>query len=144
MRGLTAALAALLAGAALLTSSRAASGPAVPPGRKAVSLPLDAYKWHYLKPGYRVDVLGTFEDSTELGTPDWQTGTLIQDVLVLEVKRPGRRSSRSAVALALTKTESDLLSRARRDRMIFTILVRGRNDHDRHPLETASYRKLFR
>jgi Flp pilus assembly protein CpaB len=122
---------------ALAASSFSAEQAALPAGRRAVSLRLGALKCRYIEAGDDVDVLLTFADKDKVRT----TMMVLQDAKVLEAKP---QSAEVELTLSVTNKGADALALAVKKGGVFTIAARASDDHEVHPLEPATFRRLFR
>ncbi|MFH1618426.1 MAG: Flp pilus assembly protein CpaB [bacterium] len=129
----------------------------VPPMYRGVILPADEAMMSLLKPGDRLDVLVTFDAMMADNRKEKVTATILQNVLVLGVggnlgqasaastrkKGPDMASSeKGALSLALNPQEAQYLALAMKQGEI-AMVVRGLGDVEMHPMEMASFRKLF-
>jgi len=135
----------------------------IPPGYRGAILGIDNELKPLIKPGDRVDVLVTFEAMMADGRKEKVTATILQNVLVLAVgtnlgqgmnakqaKAAADKEDKSAafsekamVALALNPNEAQYLSLAMKQGDT-TVVLRGLGDVEMHPMEMASFRKLFK
>lgn len=111
----------------------------VPPGYRATVVPTERVELHYIKPGDRLDMTVTF-DAVMTNRTETLTATILQNVLVLDVVDKG---DLHGVVLALNPNEAQyaMLSLKKNYRINFTI--RGQGDTEMHPMEMASFTKLF-
>ncbi|MCX5790177.1 MAG: RcpC/CpaB family pilus assembly protein [Elusimicrobia bacterium] len=116
-----------------------------------------------LKPGDRVDILVTFDAKMADQSKEKVTATILQNVLVLGVganlgqgltaKQFGDKqgaeqqqaafSEKGFLSLALNPNEAQYLALALKQGET-TVVLRGLGDVEMHPMEMASFRKLFR
>ena len=135
----------------------------VPPGYRGVVLAVDSELLQLVKPGDRVDVLVSFDALMAEGRKEKVTATILQNILVLgvgtdlgqgrteeeEKKRKKAELERvqfrekGALSLAMQPNEAQYLALARQQGEV-SVVVRGVGDFNLHPLEMASFRKLFR
>lgn len=135
----------------------------IPPGYRGAILPIDQEMKILIKPGDRVDVLVTFDALMNDGRKEKVTATILQNVLVIAVgtnlgqgmnakqfKNLGDKEEKSAafsekasVSLALNPNEAQYLALAIKQGDT-TVIMRGLGDAEMHPMEMASFRKLFR
>lgn len=104
-------------------------------GWRAVSVPLPARELRHVRVGDRVDVLSTFSVSQGVAKRA-MTATLLQDVRVLGVDEDAlvlKLNPHQAQYAALGARQSDL-----------SIALRKDGDADIHPMEMATFDKLFR
>ncbi len=148
-----------------LTSLSPTSGLSVkiPPGYRGAVIPVKSDLMKLIKPGDRVDVLVTFDALMADNRKEKVTATILQNVLVLgigsnlgqgmtamqfgETNKKDKQASAFAEAgimsVALNPNEAQYLALAMKQGEITTIL-RGLGDIEMHPMEMASFRKLFR
>ncbi len=135
----------------------------IPPGYRGAILPIEQEMKILIKPGDRVDVLVTFDALMNDGRKEKVTATILQNVLVIAVgtnlgqgmnakqfKNLGDKEEKSAafsekasVSLALNPNEAQYLALAIKQGDT-TVIMRGLGDAEMHPMEMASFRKLFR
>ncbi|MDO8756559.1 MAG: Flp pilus assembly protein CpaB [Elusimicrobiota bacterium] len=135
----------------------------IPPGYRGAILPIDQEMKILIKPGDRVDVLVTFDALLNDGRKEKVTATILQNVLVIAVgtnlgqgmnarqfKNLGDKedktaafSEKASVSLALNPNEAQYLALAIKQGDT-TVIMRGLGDAEMHPMEMASFRKLFR
>jgi len=106
----------------------------------AVSLPGDQAA--FVKKGDRVDVMVTF-DAAFKDSKEKVTATILQNVLVLDVIRPGKIEDKGVVDLELNPNEAQYLALGIMQGVV-QISVRAPGDKEMHPMEMASFRKLFK
>jgi pilus assembly protein CpaB len=134
----------------------------VPPGYRGAILGVSNDLLHLIKPGDRVDVLVTF-DAQFQDRKEKVTATILQNVLVLGVagdlgqgmnardagnmekaeENNAGFSDKGVLSLALNPREAQYLALSERLGET-TVVVRGLGDLEMHPMEMASFRKLFR
>lgn len=135
----------------------------IPPGYRGAILPIDTDLQKLLKPGDRVDILVTFDAKMADQSKEKVTATILQNVLVLGVganlgqgltaKQFGDKqgaeqqqaafSEKGFLSLALNPNEAQYLALALKQGET-TVVLRGLGDVEMHPMEMASFRKLFR
>lgn len=135
----------------------------IPPGYRGAVMPIDSEMKALIKPGDRVDVLVTFEAMMADNRKEKVTATILQNVLVIAVgnnlgqgmsakqfKAAGEKEEKSAafsekamISLALNPNEAQYLSLAMKQGDP-TVVLRGLGDVEMHPMEMASFRKLFK
>lgn len=150
---------------ASLTSLSPTSGLSVkiPPGYRGAVVPVENALLKLIKPGDRIDILVTFDALMADNRKEKVTATILQNVLILGVgsdlgqgmtaKQFGDKSKTDAqtaafaekgiLSVALNPNEAQYLSLAMKQGDIVVIL-RGLGDVEMHPMEMASFRKLFR
>lgn len=135
----------------------------IPPGYRGSVMPIDPEMKALIKPGDRVDVLVTFDAVMSDNRKEKVTATILQNVLVIAVgnnlgqgmtakqfKAAGEKEDKSAafsdkamISLALNPNEAQYLSLAMKQGET-TVVMRGVGDIEMHPMEMASFRKLFK
>lgn len=135
----------------------------IPPGYRGAILPIDQEMKILIKPGDRVDVLVTFDALMNDGRKEKVTATILQNVLVIAVgtnlgqgmnakqfknlgdkeEKTAAFSEKASVSLALNPNEAQYLALAIKQGDT-TVIMRGLGDGEMHPMEMASFRKLFR
>jgi len=134
----------------------------VPPGYRGAILNADNELLRLVKPGDRVDVLVTF-DAQFQDHKEKVTATILQNVLVLGVgadlgqgmtakdavnqeraeESTAAFSEKGVLSLALNPREAQYLALS--NKLGDTaVVVRGLGDLEMHPMEMASFRKLFK
>jgi tetratricopeptide (TPR) repeat protein len=111
-------------------------------GYRGVSLSLPGHQVAFLKKGDYVDVMVTF-DAKMADRKEKVTATILQNVRVVEVLKPAKTEERGTVQILLNPNEAQYaaLSDAQGD---LHIALRAPGDTEMHPMEMASFRKLFR
>ena len=127
----------------------------VPPGYRGSTLAVGADLLRLIKPSDRVDILVTFDALMADNRKEKVTATILQNVLVLGVgtdlgqgtgekgKESPTYTERGVLSLALNPNEAQYLALATKQGETTTVL-RGLGDVEMHPMEMASFRKLFR
>ena len=135
----------------------------IPPGYRGAVLGIESELKALIKPGDRVDVLVTFEAVMADGRKERVTATILQNVLVIAVgtnlgqgmnakqaKAATDKETQSAafaekamIALALNPNEAQYLALAMKQGDT-NVILRGLGDVEMHPMEMASFRKLFK
>lgn len=121
--------------------ARAQGAGKIKTGYRAVSLPVAQHQLAYIKAGEHVDVLVTFEAVLPKGTREMVTATILQNVLVLNV---GGVGAEGVVQLALNPNEAQYAALAVDPKKTLWLIARAPGDEEMHPMEMASFRKLFR
>lgn len=124
-------------------SPRAPDVKGVPAGYRGMSISLPGTQLAYIKAGDRLDVLVTFDANMEKNVKEKMTATILQNVLVIGVQRPEKLSDRGAVEFLVNPNEGQYMALALVQGEVH-VLVRAEGDLEMHPLEMASFRKLFR
>lgn len=148
-----------------LTSLSPTSGLSVkiPPGYRGAVVPVDTDLLKLIKPGDRTDILVTFDALMADNRKEKVTATIFQNVLVLgvgsdlgqgmtavdfgEAKKKDDQTAafaeKGVLSVALNPNEAQYLALAMKQGEI-TVILRGLGDIEMHPMEMASFRKLFR
>lgn len=118
--------------------------PEIIPGYRGVSLPVPAVQTLFLNAGDRVDLLVTFEAITKGDVKEMVTATILQNIIVVNVFRPGDADGTGVVQLLCNPNEAQYaaLSLAQSKRM--NVTRRAPGDVEMQPMEMASFKKLFR
>jgi pilus assembly protein CpaB len=148
-----------------LTSLSPTSGLSVkiPPGYRGAVVPVENLLLKLIKPGDRIDMLVTFDALMADNRKEKVTATILQNVLVLGVgsdlgqgmtakqfgqntkqeKKDAAFAEKGILSVALNPNEAQYLGLAQKQGDI-TVVLRGLGDIEMHPMEMASFRKLFR
>jgi tetratricopeptide (TPR) repeat protein len=112
-------------------------------GYRGVAVPVAGHQLAFLKKGDRVDVLVTFEAVTAEKRKEKVTATILQNVVVVDVVKAAKSDLPGVVQILLNPNEAQYaaLSDAQGD---IHIVRRAPGDTEMHPMEMASFRKLFR
>jgi hypothetical protein len=111
-------------------------------GYRATAIPVSGNQVMFLKKGDRVDVLVTF-DAQMKTSKEKVTATILQNCVVTEVYRPADAEKMGVVQLLLNPNEAQYAALAYRQGEL-SVTLRAPNDTEMHPMEMASFRKLFR
>ncbi|MBI5743287.1 MAG: hypothetical protein HY952_01935 [Elusimicrobia bacterium] len=114
-----------------------AAGLAVPVGYRATVIPAAPAEVRRIKPGDRVDMLVTLTQSQDIGMT---TASLLQSVLVLDVEY---KSGISNLVLALNPNEAQFAMLSLSDKCRVNFVIRAKGDEELHPMEIASFKRLF-
>jgi len=135
----------------------------IPPGYRGAILGIEGELKPLVKPGDRVDVLVTFDALMADNRKEKVTATILQNVLVIAVgtnlgqgmtakqakassdkeDKAAAFSEKAMIALALNPNEAQYLALAMKQGET-TVVLRGLGDVEMHPMEMASFRKLFK
>ncbi|MFC1679887.1 Flp pilus assembly protein CpaB [Elusimicrobiota bacterium] len=151
-----------------LTSLSPTSGLSVkiPPGYRGAIIPIESDMMKLVKPGDRIDVLVTFDALMADSRKEKVTATILQNVLVLGVgsnlgqgmtaMQFGEKEKKEKQTAAFAEkgimsvggcspstNEAQYLALAMKQGEL-TVVLRGLGDIEMHPMEMASFRKLFR
>ncbi|MFA6319257.1 MAG: RcpC/CpaB family pilus assembly protein [Elusimicrobiota bacterium] len=111
-------------------------------GYRSLALPIKEYQLLNLRPGDFVDVMATFDASMKDNRKEKVTATLLQHVKVLGVVKTGDLEGRGVLHLLLNPNEAQYAALARYQGEL-DIALRAEGDSEMHPMEMASFRKLF-
>ncbi|HBE88416.1 MAG TPA: hypothetical protein DDW67_04665 [Elusimicrobia bacterium] len=119
--------------------------PRLFPGYRATSLPVRGSQAMFLKPGDRVDMMVTFDALLTGDRKEKVTATILQNVLVLDVHRVADPEGMAVVRLLCNPNEAQYaaLSLVQGGGGI-TLPRRAESDRELHPMEIATFRKLFK
>lgn len=142
---------AVATAAAPTQTAAAAPAPAAAPGLvqgyRGTTLPVGGDQVLYVKKGDRVDVLVTFDaktqDKDKKERKEKVTATILQNVVVLNVRRPEKVDDLGAVELLLNPVEAQYAALSLAQGSIH-IAVRAVGDVELHPMEMASFRRLIK
>ena len=116
-------------------------------GYRGTSIPLGGDQLLFLKKGDRVDVLVTFdakmEDADKKERKEKITSTFLQNILVINVRKPEKIDETGAAELLLNPVEAQYAALSISQGKI-TVVVRAVGDTELHPMEMASFRKLIK
>jgi Flp pilus assembly protein CpaB len=134
--------------AAAAQEAPAAKAPAVGlvKGYRGTSLTVSGSQLLFLKKGDRVDVLVTFDAKMEEDGKERKekiTATFLQNIVVINVRKPEKIDDAGAVELLLNPVEAQYAGLAVAQGAI-TISLRAPGDTELHPMEMASFRKLIK
>lgn len=139
--------------AAVLLLASFAAGPArsadsadpdvLAAGYRGMAVSLPGTQAAFVKKGDRVDVMVTFDAQMKDKAKEKVTATILQDVLVLDVIKPAKIEDRGVLDVELNPNEAQYLALGIMQGEI-QISVRAPGDKEMHPMEMASFRKLFR
>ena len=130
----------------------------VPPGYRADTLDINAELEPLIKPGDHVDALVTFKAKVAGGGSEEVTATILQNIMVLAVgenlggaspkkKKAGGLgggvSQQARIAVAVNPMEAQYLELSKQTGTV-SIILRGLGDMEMHPMEMASFSKLFK
>ena len=118
--------------------------PRVLPGYRGVSLPVPGYQTLFLNSGERIDLLVTFEAITGKGVKNMVTATILQNVVVLKISKPDAMDGLSVVQLLCNPNEAQYAVLSLAQSKSVNIIRRSPGDVEMHPMEIASFVKLFR
>ncbi|MBI4425723.1 MAG: hypothetical protein HY554_18480, partial [Elusimicrobia bacterium] len=144
-------------------SSKAGLSVKIPPGYRGMALPVESDMLRLTKPSDRVDILVTFDAKMADQSKEKVTATILQNVLVLGVganlgqgltakefqqkqgseQQSAAFSEKGFLSLALNPNEAQYLALALKQGDT-AVILRGLGDVEMHPMEMASFRKLFR
>ena len=113
------------------------------PGYRGTAIPVPGDQLLYVKKGDRVDVLVTFDTMTRKDLKEKVTATILQNVIVINVKRAENVKDMGAIELLCNPNEAQYLALSEAQGKT-SITVRAPGDVEMHPMEIASFRKLIK
>lgn len=128
-------------GASAVPAARAVND--VAPGYRGLTLPIAGVQLLNVKKGDSVDVLVTFNAVMNDDRKEMVTATILQNVLVLEVSRPDKVADTGAIQLMLNPNEAQYAALSTAQAQSMTLSKRTPGDREMHPMEMASFRRLF-
>ncbi len=111
-------------------------------GYRGFAIKLEEYQVQYIKKGDRVDMLVTFDAMMADDKKEKVTATILQNVLVVDV-RPAKGDKKASVQLLMNPKEAQYTALSLLQGSI-TLIVRPEGDIEMKPMEMSSLRKLFR
>lgn len=133
-------LAAVVAGGAGAQERK--GGALVPKGYRGMGVPISGSQVPFVKRGDRVDVYVTF-DAQLKDAKEKVTATILQNVLVADVKPPEKIDQNGAIDLIVNPNEAQYLALAFMQGDV-RFAVRAEGDTEMKPMEMAAFRKLFK
>lgn len=115
----------------------------VAPGYRGLTLPMAGVQLLNVKKGDSVDVLVTFNAIMTDDRKEMVTATILQNVLVLEINRPEKVADTGAIQLMLNPNEAQYAALSTAQAQSLTLSRRTPGDREMHPMEMASFRRLF-
>jgi Flp pilus assembly protein CpaB len=112
-------------------------------GYRAMTLYLSGDQLQFLNKGDHVDALVTFEAKMKDNAKEKVTATILQNILILDVAKPVKPEDKGVVELVLNPNESQYLALSLQQGEL-RLVRRAEGDTELHPMEMASFRKLFR
>lgn len=139
-------LAVLIAAALAATPAAGAAAAALElaDGYRSMSLTLDSDQTAFTKAGDRIDILVTFEVLIKDERKEKVTATILQNVVVLKVIDSLSQSGKTVLLLMVNPNEAQYLALSIDGKRELRIINRKKGDKVMHPMEMASFRKLFR
>jgi Flp pilus assembly protein CpaB len=114
---------------------------AVPPGYRAVVVPVEKAELAFIKPGSRLDMTVTFSALLKDDRKELVTATILQNLLVLATLDKG---GTRALVLALNPNEAQYANLSMAEGYRINFIIRNPGDRELHPMEIASFRRLIR
>lgn len=124
----------------LLTAATAVSAAElkVPAGSRAVVIAVLPSEISRIKRGDRIDMVVTLFSGQAQGP---EAATILQNALVLDTVNKSRVS---CVVLSLNPTEAQYALLAQSEKYRINLIVRGKGDEEVAPMETATFKRLFK
>jgi Flp pilus assembly protein CpaB len=114
---------------------------AVPPGYRAVVVPVEKAELAFIKPGSRLDMTVTFTALLKDDRKELVTATILQNLLVLATLDKG---GVRALVLALNPNEAQYANLSMSEGYRINFTIRNPGDREMHPMEIASFKRLIR
>ena len=130
------------------TGTAAEPQPGLAAGYRGAALPIKGHQLLYVKPGDRIDLLVTFEaiiksaDKKEI--KEKVTATILQNIVVLNVRKPEKPDELGAIELLLNPNEAQYAALSVAKGTSVSISIRAPADTELHPMEMASFRRLIK
>jgi hypothetical protein len=118
--------------------------PRLLPGYRGVSLPLSGSQVMFLSPGERVDMLVTFDAIMADDRREKVTATILQNVVLLKVDKPETPDGTGLVQLLVNPNEAQYAALSLVQGGSLALVRRAKGDVELHPMEIASFKKLFK
>lgn len=114
------------------------------PGYRGVSLPVSGPQALFLEKGARVDMLVSFDAILADDKKEKVTATILQNVLVTNVRRPAAPGEPGVVQLLCNPNEAQYAALSLAQGSAIHLVRRAPGDLEMRPMEIASFRKLFK
>jgi len=114
---------------------------AIPAGYRGMGIPLPGSQIPFIKKGNRLDVYVTFDAQMKDGK-EKVTATILQNVLVWDVKRSEKPDQDGAIEVIVNPNEAQYLALAFVQGSV-RVSKRAEGDTEMKPMEMAAFRKLF-
>ncbi|MDE2490094.1 MAG: hypothetical protein KGM24_04555 [Elusimicrobia bacterium] len=111
-------------------------------GYRKMALPLPGTQTVFLHKGDRVDVIVTFEAVLKDDTKQKVAATILQNVLLSDVVRPKDISGTGVIEMLVNPNEAQYAALSLAQGTVH-VTRRSPKDVEMHPMEIASFRKLF-
>jgi len=110
---------------------------------RAVPVQFDSWQLRHIRAGDRVDITATFEALMASNAKRKVTATMLQNIKVLGVDRPWKRSEKGTLILKLNPIEAQyaFLGPSQAE---LGVALRNRGDNDIYPMEMSSFMRFFR
>ncbi len=129
---------------AVSSETAAASPAALVKGYRGTPIPVSGDQLLYVKTGDRIDLLVTFESAAEKDVKETVTATILQNIKVINVRRPEKLEETGAIELLVNPVEAQFAALSVAQGKSVNIVVRAFGDTELHPMEMASFRKLIK
>lgn len=114
------------------------------PGYRGFTIAVPLHQMLYVKAGDRLDVLVSFEALMKGGNKETVTATFLQNVVVISTYDPKDGGKTGAVELMLNPNEAQYMALSQMVGKDIYLSLRAAGDVQMHPMEMASFRKLFK
>jgi Flp pilus assembly protein CpaB len=125
-------------------ADKAAKKAELTAGYRSMAVTLDSDQVAFTKSGDRVDVMVTFETLIKEEKKELVTATILQNVLVLSVRESLSQKGKSILLVTVNPNEAQYLALSIDGEHPLRVINRKSDDVKMHPMEMASFQKLFR
>ena len=130
-------------GAGQTPSPRAPYTGGLVKGYRGVAVPLPWYQVLFVEKGDRLDVFVTFEAKMKDGSKEKVTATILQNIVVVNVRKADKVEEPGVVELLVNPNEAQYIALALKQGEVH-VASRAADDTEMKAMEMASFRKLFR
>ena len=123
--------------------AKGANGRGLVESLRGFTLTLPGSQLVFLNKDDHVDVVVTFEAVMDDKRKEKVTATILQNIAVVGLRLPAKLEENGSVELAVNPNEGQYAALAVQQGSV-QLLIRAAGDVEMHPMEMASFRKLFR
>ncbi|GEM_PF-2933857 len=114
------------------------------PDFRRITLPITGHQLLFVKEGSFVDMVVTMDVVTSKGGSELTSATILQNILVTGVVKPTKLDDTGAVQLLLSPLEAQFAALSVTQGRAVYLTLRREGDVEKHFIEMASFRKLFK